>query len=258
VAAAGVAPGKTVVEIGPGTGLLTEALLEAGAEVLAVEVDQDLAALLTETLAAPGRLTVCVADALAFDFCKRFAAHPARGTIQVVGNIPYNISTPLILRLIEAREVFQTLYLTLQREVGARLMAVPGTKAYGGLTLACQYRAVVQPVLPIPRTAFYPAPEVASTLVRFDLLDAPRVPAPSPPRLFRVIRAAFGQRRKTLRNALRHAGWPEVTLDAALEATGIIGERRGETLSLTEFAQLAEALPERARTPDSQSDTDFR
>ncbi len=243
MAAAGVAPGTTVVEIGPGTGLLTEALLKAGAEVLAVEVDRDLAALLTETLAAPGRLSLWVADALTFNFREKFVTHPARGAIQVVANIPYNITTPLILRLIEMREVFRALYLTVQREVAQRLTAVPGTKAYGALTLACQYRAMVQPVLPIPRAAFYPAPEVASALVRFDLLDAPRVPAPSPARLFRVIRAAFGQRRKMLRNALRRAGWAEAAVDAGLAATGIVGSRRGESLSLREFARLAEALP---------------
>ncbi len=243
VAAAGVRPGGTVVEIGPGTGVLTEALLAAGAEVLAVEVDRDLAALLRERLAAPGRLTVWVADALAIDFRQKLAGHAARGDIQVVANIPYNITTPLILRLIEAREVFRALTLTVQREVAERLGAAPGTKAYGAFTLACQYRARVQPLLPIPRTAFYPPPEVASTLVRFDLLDAPRVPTPARPRLFRVIRAAFSQRRKTLRNALQGAGWTEPAVGAGLAAAGIAGGRRGETLSLAEFARLAEALP---------------
>ncbi len=243
VAAAGITPGDTVVEIGPGTGLLTEALLEAGAEVLAVEVDRDLAALLSERLAVPARLTVWVADALAIDFRQKLDGHRARGAIQVVANIPYNITAPLILRLLEAREVFRALTLTVQREVAARLTAAPGTKTYGAFTLACQYRAEIQPLLSIPRTAFYPAPEVASTLVRFDLLETPRVLAPAWPRLFRVIRAAFSQRRKTLRNALCGAGWAEPAVGAALAAAGIVGGRRGETLSLVEFARLAEALP---------------
>ncbi len=243
VAAAGVGPGSTVVEIGPGTGVLTEALLRAGAEVLAVEVDRDLAALLDESLVASGALHVWLADALTFDFRERLLRHPARGTIQVVANIPYNITTPLILRLIEMRDVFQRLHLTVQREVARRLTAVPGTKAYGALTLACHYRAEVQPVLPIPRTAFYPPPTVTSTLVRFDLLDKPRVPAPVPERLFRVIRAAFDQRRKMLRSALRNAGWPPPAVDAALAAAEVDGTRRGESLSLGEFAGLAAALP---------------
>lgn len=244
VATAGVSPGSLVVEIGPGTGVLTEALLQRGASVLAVELDRGLAAALGETLGRDPRLTVLVADALRFDFAAHLGAHPERGRIRVVANIPYYITSPLILRLLPCRRLFEALYLTVQREVAERITAAPGTKAYGALTLHCQYHAEARSALAIPRTAFYPIPEVDSTLVSFDLLDAPRVSVTSPARLFGVIRAAFGQRRKTLRNALRRAGWPAAALDAALGACGIAGGQRGETLTLQEFARLSEALPE--------------
>jgi 16S rRNA (adenine1518-N6/adenine1519-N6)-dimethyltransferase len=255
VAAAGVGPGDTVVEIGPGTGALTEALLRCGARVFGVELDRELAAALPEALGQPPGLTVWVADALRCDFGAHLRDHPACGRIRVVANIPYYITTPLILRLLGCRALFSTLHLTVQREVAERIGARPGTKAYGALTLACQYRADTRPVLAIPRSAFHPIPEVDSTLVRFDLLDAPRVSVSSPARLFRVIRAAFGQRRKTLRNALHGGGWSITALEAALDACGIAGQRRGETLTLKEFARLSEALPE-PKTADSESDRD--
>lgn len=243
VAAAGVAPGSTVLEIGPGTGILTEGLLRAGAAVLALELDRDLAALLRESLGERGDFTLWVGDALAFDFVAHLADHPACGVIRVVSNIPYYISTPLILRLLRQRALFAQIYLTIQREVAERLTASPGSKAYGSLTLACRYWADVRTILRVPRSAFYPVPEVDSTLVRFDLLDLPRVQVASADQLFGVIRAAFGQRRKMLRNALSHAGWPAGVVEAALARCGIVGERRGETLTLEEFARLFEALP---------------
>ena len=244
IEAAGIGPDSTVLEIGPGTGILTAGLLARGATVLAIELDRGLAGLLRDTLGAHPRLALWVGDILHFDFAAHLGNHPARGRIRVVANIPYSITSPLVLRLLEGRAWFEALFLTVQREVAARLSASPGTKAYGALTLACRYRAEVSPLLAIPRAAFDPVPEVESTLVRFDLLDAPRVPVVSEARLFRVIRAAFGQRRKTLRNALRGAGWAEVQLDAALGRAGLLGSRRGETLSLEDFGRLSEALPE--------------
>ncbi len=255
VAASGVGPGSMVVEIGPGTGILTEALLQHGTTVLAVELDRNLASGLREALGSSPRLTVEVGDALRFDFAAFLAGHAARGRIRVVANIPYYITSPLILRLLKRRELFERLYLTVQREVAERITAGPGSKTYGAFTLACQYWATARAILRIPRAAFYPMPEVDSTLVRFDLLDTPRVSVQSTARLFGVIRAAFDQRRKMLRNALRHAGWPTVALDAALRSSAIAGGRRGETLTLEEFARLSDALPT-LKNADSDSDRD--
>jgi 16S rRNA (adenine1518-N6/adenine1519-N6)-dimethyltransferase len=245
VEAAGVGPGTTVLEVGPGTGILTEALLAAGASVLAVELDRGLARLLQQTLGAHPGLTVWVDDALRLDLTARLGGHPDRGNIRVVANIPYYITSPLILRLLEHAELFRALVLTVQREVADRLTASPGKKAYGALTLACRYRADAHALLRIPCGAFHPAPEVESRLVRLDLLARPRIQTANPGHLFRVIRAAFGQRRKTLRNALRRAGWPPAQVEAALIAAAVDGSRRGETLSLEEFGGLAGALPDR-------------
>lgn len=257
VDASGVGPGSMVVEIGPGTGVLTEALLQRGAAVLAVELDRELAAALAEGLGSHPALSVQVADALRFDFAAELGDHPDRGRIRVVGNIPYYITTPLILRLLRYRGLFAALYLTVQREVAERITAGPCSKAYGALTLACQYWAEARGILAVPRAAFYPMPEVDSTLVRFDLLQMPRVSTASPAQLFGVIRAAFGQRRKTLRNALRNAGWPMGALEAALAACSVSGERRGESLTLEEFARLSDALPARD-TADSDRDIQER
>ncbi len=246
VAAAEIGAGSLVVEIGPGTGILTEAILGTGASVLAVELDRDLARLLSERWAGNPRVAIQSADALEFDFAQALRDDPRRGRARVVANIPYYVSTPLILRLVRQRDLFEALFLTVQREVAERLTAAPGTKSYGSLTLACQYRASVRTVFGIPRTAFHPVPAVDSALVRFDLLDAPRVRVAEPRQLFAVIRAAFGVRRKTLRNALCRAGWPVAVVEAALGRVGVAPLRRGETLALDDFARLSDALPARA------------
>jgi 16S rRNA (adenine1518-N6/adenine1519-N6)-dimethyltransferase len=247
VAAAGLGPSSLAVEIGPGTGILTEAMLHAGASVVAIELDRDLAQALSERFAGNPQLFVRAGNALEFDFGQALRDDPRKGRARVVANIPYNITTPLILRLVCQRELFEALFLTVQREVALRLTAVPGGKAYGALTLACQYWATIRSVFPIPRSAFHPIPAVESALVRFDLLDAPRVAVARPQRLFSVIRAAFGVRRKTLRNALCRAGWPAEAVERALTQVRVDARRRGETLTLEEFARLSETLPERTQ-----------
>jgi 16S rRNA (adenine1518-N6/adenine1519-N6)-dimethyltransferase len=241
VAAADIQPGETIVEIGPGTGVLTEGLLAAGACVLAVEVDRGLARALRERFAGRVDLTVAEADALQFDFAGGLAARPTAGA-RVVANIPYNITSPLVLRLLALPGLFAALVLMVQREVAERLCASPGQKAYGAFSVACQYRARVSTLMVIPPTAFHPPPEVESALVRFDPWDRPPVACADSDRLFRVVRAAFGQRRKTLRNALERGGWAAGTVQEACAREGIDGGRRGETLSLAEFARLSDAL----------------
>lgn len=250
LAVARITPADTVLEVGPGTGLLTEALLAAGATVVAVEVDPALVQLLREGLGRDPRLTLWQADALRVDFAARLGTHPARGAIRVVANIPYYITSPLLLHLLDAAGLFRDLFLTVQREVAERLVAAPGQKAYGALTVACRYRAQASVVLAIPRGAFYPAPAVESRLVRLEIRTPP-AGLPPPAALFPVVRAAFQQRRKTLRNALCGAGWRADAVDGALRLAGILGARRGETLSLEEFGALARALP--GREPSAAS-----
>jgi 16S rRNA (adenine1518-N6/adenine1519-N6)-dimethyltransferase len=242
LAAAELTPGGLVVEIGPGTGVLTEGLLRAGSRVLAVEVDRGLAAALQARLGGNPALRVLVADALRVDLGEALGELPRPGAARVVANIPYNITSPLVLRLLDRPELFESLLLTVQREVAERMAARPGEKAYGAFSVACQYRARVATLLAIPSTAFHPVPEVESALVRLDLRTGPAVVVRDPARFFRVVRAAFGQRRKTLRNALCGGGWEATGVDAALASADIRGSRRGETLSLQEFAQLSDAL----------------
>jgi 16S rRNA (adenine1518-N6/adenine1519-N6)-dimethyltransferase len=247
---ADLGPGCTALEIGPGTGVLTEALLATGAAVIAVEVDAGLAHLLEDALGGRPNLRVWVADALRVDFPSALAPYLGQGPVRVVANIPYCITTPLILRLLEAGPLFDRLCLTLQWEVANRLTASPGTKAYGALTLACEYRASARIILRIPPEAFFPEPAVDSALVRLDCRSAPAVAVRSEAQFFRVIRATFGQRRKTVKNALRHAGWAVEAVESALAAAGIAESRRGETLTLAEFAGVAAALADRAAGAD--------
>jgi len=243
--AADVGPQDVVVEIGPGTGVLTESLAERAGWLVAVERDPGLHRILVERLGnRPGVSLVCD-DALKFDFARALdnmvSGHQRA---KLISNLPYSVATPLILQLIPLRQYFSFLLVMIQREVAQRLLAAPGEEGYSALTLRCRYEADVTAVVRVPRTAFYPRPAVDSTLVRLDLLPEPRVAVQSPDLLFRIVRAAFGQRRKMVRNALLHAGImvDSTLLEQTLADVEIDPKRRGETLSLDEFARLADHL----------------
>ncbi len=243
--AADLGPDDLVVEIGPGTGVLTEGLAERAGHLVAIERDPGLHRLLLDRFGDRPGLSLICADALVFDY-ESFLGEmvPRHGRAKLVSNLPYSVATPLILRLIELRRYFSFLLVMLQREVAQRLLAEPGQEAYSALTLRCRYEADVTGVARVSRTAFYPQPAVDSSLVRLDLLSTPRVSVKRPDLLFRVVRAAFGQRRKTLRNALLSGGITAdpAAVERALLDIGIDPRRRGETLSLDEFARLADHL----------------
>jgi len=222
-------PGDSLVEIGPGTGLLTEALAAAVGHLHVVEIDRDLAAALRDRFPAE-RVTVHEADALAFDF----AALPA--PLRVVGNLPYNVSTPLLFRMAAIADRLSDCVFMLQREVVDRMVAAPATADYGRLSVMLQYRFAMQRVLDVPPGAFTPAPKVDSAVVRMRPLGPARPRARDEPLFAAVVAAAFSQRRKTLRNAARAFVPP-----AAYDAAGIDPGRRGETLSVAEFVALADA-----------------
>lgn len=227
----------TLLEIGPGPGGLTRALLDAGAgRVVAVERDpRCVEALRPLAEAAAGRLTVIQADALAFD---RHAA--IDGPCLVVANLPYNIGTELIVRWLRQPEDLVRMVVLVQKEVGERLAARPGTSAYGRLAVLAQWAARVEALFDLPPGAFHPPPKVRSRLVRLE----PHAHPPHPARLRtleRITAAAFGQRRKMLRTSLKAAA-PDVT--GLCERAGIDPSRRAETLSVAEFATLANALDE--------------
>ena len=233
-AAAPLAEG-TVIEVGPGPGGLTRALLLEGAShVVAIEVDARAVAALEELVrAAAGRLQVVQADAL-----RAVLAELGPSPRRIVANLPYNVSTALLVRWLQQADQVTDMVLMFQKEVVDRLVALPRSKDYGRLTVAAQWRCRVKRLFDIPPRAFTPPPRVTSTLVELRPLAAPEPPA-DPERFEQVTAAAFGQRRKMLRHALRRLGGdPEQLLAAA----GIEGTRRAEELSVAEFAALANAL----------------
>ncbi|MEP7208265.1 MAG: 16S rRNA (adenine(1518)-N(6)/adenine(1519)-N(6))-dimethyltransferase RsmA, partial [Casimicrobiaceae bacterium] len=222
--------GETVVEIGPGLAALTHALVERAGHVTAIEIDRDLAAQLAVDY-TPERLTLIVGDALEYDFGSLGSG------LRVVGNLPYNISSPLLFHLAAHRHVLRDIHVMLQREVVARMTAAPGTADYGRLTVMLQVSFAITRLFTVPAGAFRPVPKVESAVARLVPLGAaaPRVDDPA---LFgRLVTASFGQRRKTLRNALAAL----CDADALLRA-GIDPAARGETLSVDQFVQLANQL----------------
>jgi 16S rRNA (adenine1518-N6/adenine1519-N6)-dimethyltransferase len=231
---AAVAPSAhdRVVEIGPGTGVLTAALLDALPRLHAVEIDRDLAAQLTRKFAGRG-LELRVDDALQFDFTV-LAAGPR--SLRLIGNLPYNISTPLLFHLLEAREVIRDMHFMLQREVVTRLAAGPGGKTYGRLSVMVQTYCRVESLFRVGPGAFTPPPKVESAVVRLTPRDTLALAVEHLPALRRVVSAAFAQRRKTLRNALRG-----ILPEADIVAAGIDPRVRPEGVTVKEFATLAAA-----------------
>jgi 16S rRNA (adenine1518-N6/adenine1519-N6)-dimethyltransferase len=248
VQAAAVQPGEPIVEVGAGFGVLTEKLLERGAKVWALEVDSGFFRVLEEKFADSPNVELIHADALKFDFR---ALSERIGKLRVVANLPYNISSRLLFMFQENRDVFSSLHILLQREVAERFVAKPGTKDYGVLSVLLGVSAKVDIAFHIPGKAFYPAPEVMSSLVRVQFPDPPPVIVSDPKLLTTLVKASFTGRRKTLRNTLRNAGIfrisPEQLMEAAQEANIDLG-RRGETLSPAEFAHFADVIAVKRRT----------
>ncbi len=227
-------PGEHLVEVGPGHGALTGALVASGARVDAVELDRDLVpGLLASYGLSPG-FTLHRADALTFDFAALAAGDRS---LRVVGNLPYNISTPLIFRLLEQAGLIRDMHFMLQREVVQRLAAVPGGGDWGRLGIMAQYYCRVEHLFDVPPEAFVPAPKVQSAVVRMTPWSVSPWPPCDPGRLRRVVRQAFAQRRKTLRNNLKGL------IDAGvLESLGLDPGARAETLELGQFIQLSNAI----------------
>ena len=228
--------GDRVLEIGPGIGSLTVALLEAGARVTAVELDRHVVPALLETVGAD-TITLVTGDAMTLDL---HAVLGDEGGWRAVSNLPYNVATPIVMRLLDEAPGIGSMLVMVQREVGERLAAGPGTKAYGAVSLKVAYHAAARVVGVVPPTVFVPAPRVESALVRLVRHAAPPVDVPSAARLFALVRAGFGQRRKMLRSALRTELGDDVV--ACLEQSGIDPRARAETLVLDDWARLARTV----------------
>jgi 16S rRNA (adenine1518-N6/adenine1519-N6)-dimethyltransferase len=221
-------PGEHIVEIGPGQGALTALLLARAGRIDAVEIDRDLAVLLRQRW--PDTLALHEADALRFDFAA--LARERGGPLRIVGNLPYNISTPLLFHLLEVVEHVVDLHVMLQKEVVDRMAATPGSDSYGRLTVMLAPRLEVQSLFDVGPGAFQPAPRVWSAVARLRVRPEPLFPVPEA--YGRVVAAAFSQRRKTVRNSLRGLVGPE-----AWEATGVDPGARPEVLAPAQFAALA-------------------
>jgi len=243
-AAADVSANELVVEIGPGLGALTQALLARSGHVIAVEIDPQLARLLESTLSGHQNLTVMNADAMTCDWQEIARAH-GYTSFKVVANLPYYITTPLIMSLLEGSAPVRSVTVMIQREVADRILAKPSSRDYGALTLGVAYRASARLVANVPRNCFIPRPGVDSAVVHLDVFQPPPVQTADERLLFGVIKAAFAQRRKTLVNCIFNMEGPALSKEAIgsiLTGCGLDKNIRGEALSLEEFARLASAL----------------
>ncbi len=238
---AGLKAGDAVVEIGPGLGALTLPLLENGCRVLAVEVDRGLARYLEENLQPlfPELLSILNADILRVDFGD--LAGQLGGCFHVVANLPYQISTPVLFKLLANRSLAAGAILMFQKELAQRLIASPGGKDYGRLTVMLGYYARLERLMDVSPESFHPRPKIVSTVLRFSYRDKLEPSLDDEALFSRVVAGAFSQRRKTLRNALQ-AGLPEADALAALALADIDSGRRAETLSVEEFVRLANAF----------------
>ncbi|MDD2573600.1 MAG: 16S rRNA (adenine(1518)-N(6)/adenine(1519)-N(6))-dimethyltransferase RsmA [Bacillota bacterium] len=247
VTAAELNQNDQVLEIGPGIGTLTRELAAKVGEVVAVEIDKRLVPVLGHTLKYCANVEVINADILTFDLKSLWKDH-FTGRVKVVANLPYYVTSPIIMRLLEENIPLERIVVMVQKEVAQRMNAGPGGKDYGALSIAVQYRSRPSIVAEIPPTVFVPPPKVASAIIRLDIKDADLRCAVKDERLlFRLVRAAFGQRRKTLINALG-SGLSSIAkedLAEALEGCGIDRRRRGETLSIEEFCRLADYIYEK-------------
>lgn len=246
VAAAQLDETKGALEIGPGIGALTQQLAKRAGRVVAVEIDRRMLPVLRETLAPYGNAQVLHGDVLKVDLEELFREQfQGLSGVSVVANLPYYVTTPIVMKLLEERLPLENIVVMIQKEVAQRMAARPGTKDYGSLSVAVQYYCEPQVVAEVPRTVFIPQPNVDSAVIRLRLRKEPPVKVGDERLYFQVVQASFAQRRKTIANNLLTRFFTRETkplLEKVLQEAGIDPVRRGETLSLEEFASLAQAL----------------
>lgn len=245
IAAAGVTKEDMVLEIGPGIGTMTQYLAEAARQVIAVEIDANLIPILQETLKDYSNVKVINEDILKVDIRQLAEQYNGGRPIKVVANLPYYITTPIIMGLFEGDVPIDNITVMVQKEVADRMQVGPGSKDYGALSLAVQYYADPYIVANVPPNCFIPRPNVGSAVIRLTRHAVPPVEVSDPALMFRLIRASFNQRRKTLQNGLNNS--PEVNytkeqIIMAIENLGVPAAIRGEALTLAQFAQLANVL----------------
>ena len=245
IAGAGVTKDDMVLEIGPGIGTMTQYLAEAAGKVVAVEIDRNLLPILQETLADYDNVKGIHADVLSLDLEKLVQEENGGRPIKVVANLPYYITTPIIMALFEQHVPLANVTVMVQKEVAARMKSGPGSKDYGALSLAVQYYAEPYIVANVPCNCFMPRPNVDSSVIRLTRYEEPPVQVKDEKMLFKIIRASFNQRRKTLQNGLNNSSELNFTKDqiaAAIAEAGFSPSVRGEALTLEQFAKLTDIL----------------
>ena len=239
---AGITKDTNVIEIGPGFGTLTQQLCLNANKVAAVEIDSTVIPVLKQNTAEFKNLSVINADILKTDINKLVEDEFGGGTVKIVANLPYYITTPIIMGLIEQKLPVSEIVIMIQKEVADRIAAKPSTKDYGALTVAVNFYSVPQVIVNVPPSSFIPQPKVSSSVIKLQLRDKSPVDVKDKKMFFKVVKASFGQRRKTLLNALSNS--PSFTMgkdeiSKMLDSISIDGRRRGETLNMSEFADIA-------------------
>lgn len=235
--AAELEEGKSVMEIGPGIGTLTQALAETGADVTAFELDHSLERVLTHTLEQYKNVKIIYEDVLKADLKSILGDKEW----SCAANLPYYITTPILLALIQSELPISLFVFMMQKEVADRILAEPGSKDYGALTIAVNFDCTAERVIDIPPSAFIPRPQVMSTVLKIRRRKEPAVSVKDRKLFFRLVKMGFGQRRKVFTNAMKSGGIPQDDIPVILESAGIDGKRRGETFSMEEYARIADA-----------------
>ena len=245
ISAAEVNKDDFVLEIGPGIGTMTQYLAENAREVMAVEIDKNLIPILSDTLSAYDNVSILNADILKVDIAKIVEEKNGGKQVKVVANLPYYITTPIIMGLFESHVPIDSITVMVQKEVADRMQSGPGTKDYGALSLAVQYYAEPYVVANVPPNCFMPRPNVGSAVIRLQVHKNPDIRVKDESLMFRIIRASFNQRRKTLQNSLSHdpqLGINKEVVARILEEMGLSATIRGEALSLQQFAQFSDLV----------------
>ena len=250
IGAAGITKDDFVLEIGPGIGTMTQYLCERAREVVAVEIDKNLIPILSDTLKNYSNVTVINEDILKLDICKLAEEKNQGKPIKIVANLPYYITTPIIMGLFESHVPIDSITIMVQKEVAERMQEKPGSKEYGALSLAVQYYAKPEIVANVPPNCFMPRPNVGSAVIRLTRHEKPPVEVEDEKLMFRIIRASFNQRRKTLANGLNNSPeihLPKEVIQESIVSLGVPENIRGEALSLEQFAELSNEIGQRMK-----------
>ena len=243
VRAAEIGPDDLVIEIGPGIGVLTSEAADSAGKVVCIELDRNLIEVLSDTLAGYDNITVVEGNVLKTDLTRLIEEEKGDLTgVKIIGNLPYYITTGIIMKLLEEHVPAESITIMMQKEVAERVAADPGSRIYGALSVAVQYYCTVHTALEVPKENFMPQPKVDSTVLRLDLRKQPAVNVLDEDMFFQCVKAGFGQRRKTLSNSLKATGFSAERIADALAAAGVDPKRRAETLSLEDFANISNAL----------------